>query len=80
MTAWTSFMKNFYKNERNLYKSCASSGSLKRAAKIYNCQKKKSTKTEKKSKDSFNMMNPMYKKIKFRKTVKRLNKSKKSKK
>lgn len=75
MTAWTSFMKSFYTNERNLYKSCASSGTLKRAAKIYKCQKRKEKKTEKKhgkrSKDSFTVVNPMYKKLKFRKTVKK---------
>ena len=77
MTAWTSFMKTFYTNERNQYKSCASSGTLKRAAKIYKCQKKKAMKSEKKSNKksnasaSFTMMNPMYKKNKFRKTVKK---------
>jgi hypothetical protein len=69
-------MKSFYLNERNQYKSCASSGTLKRAAKIYRCQKKKASKTEKKSEkkskasESFTMVNPMYKKNKFRKTVK----------
>jgi len=76
MTAWTSFMKTFYSNERNQYKSCASSGTLKRAAKIYKCQKKKASKTEKKSKDNsaFKMVNPMHKKTKFRKTVRKSNK------
>ena len=47
MTAWTSFMKSFYSNERNIYKSCASSGTLKRAAKIYKCQKKKQQRLKK---------------------------------
>jgi len=76
MTAWTSFMKTFYSNERNQYRSCASSGTLKRAAKIYKCQKKKAAKTEKKSNkksdtSAFTMMNPMYKKNKIRKTMKK---------
>ena len=81
MTAWTSFMKEFFENERKNYKSCAQSGTLKRAAKIYNFKKnliKKSEKKSKKSKnDSFKMVNPMFKKGQFRKTMKVKNKNKK---
>ena len=78
MTAWTSFMKEFYSNERKNYRSCAKSGTLKRAAKIYNCQKKKAKQIENRAKKSeknnkkgtFTMLNPMFKN-KFRKTMKK---------
>jgi hypothetical protein len=78
MTAWTSFMKAFYSNERKKYSKCAKSGTLKRAAKIYNCQKKMIKKSEKKrnTNSAFTMTNPMLKNSKFRKTMKN-NKSKK---
>ena len=78
MTTWTSFMKVFYANERKNYSKCAKSGTLKRAAKIYNCQKKMIKKSDKKKDTSsaFAMDNPMLKNSKFRKTMKN-NKSKK---
>jgi len=39
MNTWLSFIKYFYKNENKLYGKCANSGTLKRTATIYKCQK-----------------------------------------
>lgn len=74
MTLWTSFLKEFYRNERNMYKSCSNSGGLKRAAKIYKCRQNKIAKTEKKmskpEKKTFTFTNPMHS-TKYRKTMKK---------
>jgi hypothetical protein len=61
MNTWLSFVKYFYKNEKTAYGKCANSGTLKRAAKIYQCQKKMDKKTVG-NKDTFKMKNPMHKK------------------
>jgi hypothetical protein len=61
MNTWLSFVKSLYKNEKKTYGKCANSGTLKRAAKIYKCQKQMNKKSVT-NKDTFKMKNPMHNK------------------
>ena len=60
MNTWNSFLRAFYGSDRVKYGKCANTGTLKRASRVYHCQKKKDSKTKRVT-DKFRGTNPMHK-------------------
>lgn len=60
MSTWITFLKSFYGSDREKYGKCSNAGTIKRASRVYRCQKRRSEQT-KRNTDKFRGTNPMHK-------------------